>query len=250
MLDDEELVGPLQELVDRRAHRALDDVDQILRVEVLAVPTSSVPRPRWLCVAIGTRSRMRSTSSRESGLREPLRGAAATRPCAHGQALIPVASTPTTRRERVPVAAAIPISETISCVTRPVTGVRRRSGQRATIRTSARSAPWRSTICERDPVGERLDEQALAEHDLVDRLVEELREARHVDALLVAREVDRAVDLRGHQDLLLAAADPDRLLDPRHTRARERDLDRRRGGLHVADERKVHRGHATSAQQA
>ena len=101
-----------------------------------------------------------------------------------------------------------------------------------------------------DPVGEHLDEEALAEHGLVDRLVEQLREARHVDALLAAREVDGAVDLGGHQDLLLAAADPDRLLHARDTGPRERDLHRRRGCLHVADEREVHRSHATSAQQA
>ena len=33
MLDDEELVGALEELVDRRAHRLLDDLDEVLRVE-------------------------------------------------------------------------------------------------------------------------------------------------------------------------------------------------------------------------
>src|SRR5438132_6235621 len=33
VLDDEQLVGPLQELVDRRAHRALDDPDELLGVE-------------------------------------------------------------------------------------------------------------------------------------------------------------------------------------------------------------------------
>src|SRR4029450_10770469 len=33
VLDDKELVGPLQELEDRRAHRALDDADEILRVD-------------------------------------------------------------------------------------------------------------------------------------------------------------------------------------------------------------------------
>ena len=60
---------------------------------------------------------------------------------------MPVASTPTTRRVRVArSAAAIPTSETISCVASPVTGVRRRIGQRAAIRTSARSARWRSTM--------------------------------------------------------------------------------------------------------
>ena len=165
-----------------------------------------------------------------------------TSPCAHGQALIPVASTPTTRREPAPVAAAIPISETISWVARPVTGVRRRSGQRATIRTSARSARWRSTICVAIRSASILHEQALAEDDVVDRLVEELGEARHVDALLVAREVDGALELRRHQDLLGAAPDPDRLVDARHARARERERDRRRGGLDVADEWEVAHG--------
>src|SRR2546430_16158844 len=33
VLDDEQLVGPLEELVDRRAHRALHDLDEPLRVE-------------------------------------------------------------------------------------------------------------------------------------------------------------------------------------------------------------------------
>src|SRR3712207_6690392 len=33
VLDDEELVGPLEKLVDRGAHRALDDRDEILRVD-------------------------------------------------------------------------------------------------------------------------------------------------------------------------------------------------------------------------
>src|SRR4029453_10060110 len=33
VLDDEQLVGPLQELVDGRAHRALDDSDQLLRID-------------------------------------------------------------------------------------------------------------------------------------------------------------------------------------------------------------------------
>ena len=35
VLDDEQLVRPLQQVVDRRAHRALGDVDEDLRVEVL-----------------------------------------------------------------------------------------------------------------------------------------------------------------------------------------------------------------------
>ena len=66
------------------------------------MPTSSVPRPRWLCVAIGTSSRIRSMSVGAypaSASRSAARPA--TSPCAHGQALIPVASTPTTRFDPV-----------------------------------------------------------------------------------------------------------------------------------------------------
>ena len=33
VLDDEQLVGALQQLVDRRAHRPLDDLDQVLGVD-------------------------------------------------------------------------------------------------------------------------------------------------------------------------------------------------------------------------
>ena len=113
-----------------------------------ALPTRSVPRPRWLCVASGTSSKIRVTSpstNPASSRRSVARSR--TRPCAHGQALIPVASTPTTRRTRSPAAAAIPISDTISCVGRPLTGVSRRSGQRAAMCTSARSASCRSTMC-------------------------------------------------------------------------------------------------------
>ena len=113
-----------------------------------SVPTSSVPRPRWLWVASGTSSRIRSTSS-SSNPASSRRSAARprTRPCAHGQALMPVASTPTTRRDaglasrrRCRSARPSPASR------RPVTGVVRAIGQRAAIRTSARSALCRSTM--------------------------------------------------------------------------------------------------------
>ncbi len=60
---------------------------------------------------------------------------------------MPEASTPTTRRTRSGDAAAIPISVAISWVGSPVTGVRRSSGYCASMRTSARSACWRSTTC-------------------------------------------------------------------------------------------------------
>ena len=45
VLHDEELVGALEEIVDRRAHRALDDVDERLRVEVVLGADEERPAP-------------------------------------------------------------------------------------------------------------------------------------------------------------------------------------------------------------
>ena len=94
-----------------------------------SVPTNSVPRPRWLCVASGTSSRIRSTSS-SSKPASPSRSAARSRtsPCAHGQALIPFASTPTSRR--VPQLGGGREADQRDHLLRrrPVTGVSRSSG--------------------------------------------------------------------------------------------------------------------------
>src|SRR5262249_2812173 len=117
VLDDKGLVGPLQELVDRPAHRALGGLAASLRVrrEVggSAVPRRRGARPRWLGVARGpspwTRSRAPppkpASRSRSAALPR-------TRPCAHGHALMPTAATPTSRRDSSRDDAAMPISET------------------------------------------------------------------------------------------------------------------------------------------
>ena len=147
---------------------------------------------------------MRSTSS-SSKPASSSRSAALPRtsPCAHGQALIPVASTPTTRRARSAEAAAIPISETISWVRMRVTGVSRCDrvprGRPRPRRAGRAGGP---TTCARDVLGELLDEQRLADHELVDRLLEQLRKARHVHAALRGVEVDRAGDLGGDELLV------------------------------------------------
>jgi hypothetical protein len=84
--------------------------------------------------------------------------------------------------------------------------------------------------------GERLGLEGLAEDDLVDRLVDDLLEARHVRALLLGREIDEAFEL-GVEELLPAVrADPDDLLDARHAYAREAHAGRGPAGLDVASE--------------
>src|SRR5947207_3381107 len=85
----------------------------------------------------------------------------------------------------------------------------------------------------RDVLGELLDEDRLADHHVVDRLAEELREARHVHTLLCRLEVDEAVDLRGDELLVRPAAEADRLLDAGDARARGADPDLGRRGLEV-----------------
>ena len=88
----------------------------------------------------------------------------------------------------------------------------------------------------RDVLRKHLDEKSLlADHD-VDRLLEELREARHVHALLVGGEIDGAVDDRRHDRLGVAAPDADGLLDAAHARVGQREADLGRRGLEVLDE--------------
>ena len=77
-----------------------------------------------------------------------------------------------------------------------------------------------------DVLGQRLGlERRLAEHDLADRLVDDLLEARHVRALLVGAELDDALEARREQLLGAVLAEPDHLLDAGHADPREAQLD-------------------------
>ena len=85
-----------------------------------------------------------------------------------------------------------------------------------------------------DALGERLGlERRLAEDDLADDLVDDLLEARHVRALLVAAEVDEALQARREQLLGAALLDADDLLDLGDADAREADAQRGKLGLDV-----------------
>ena len=85
----------------------------------------------------------------------------------------------------------------------------------------------------RDVLGERLDVQRLGADDRLDRLFEEFGEARHVHALLLAREVDRALDLGRHHRLVALVPDADRLLDAGDAGARQRQPHLGRGRLEI-----------------
>jgi hypothetical protein len=87
-----------------------------------------------------------------------------------------------------------------------------------------------------DVGGERLGLERLAQDDLVDGLVHDLLEARHVRALLLRTEVDEAFEL-GVEELLAAVrADADHLLDAGHADAREAHFGLGTAGLDVACE--------------
>jgi hypothetical protein len=74
-------------------------------------PTWSVPRPRWLCVATGTASKIRSIScSPKPSSISRLRALACTSVWAHGQAVMPWAVTPTSRLVPASPATAMPCS--------------------------------------------------------------------------------------------------------------------------------------------
>ena len=201
---------------------------------VASVPTSSVPLPRWLCVASGTSSRMRSTSpsakpasssrSARRAAHEPLRaraGVDAPRLDADDapDALRRRGGDPDQRRDLL----------------RRQPGHRRPALERV-LRLDAHLGAQRVLTLDdvrRDVLGERLDEERLADHDLVDRLAEDLGEARHVDALLGRIEVDGARDLGGERLLVALVPDADRLLDAGHPGPGQAELDLGHGGLQV-----------------
>ena len=98
-----------------------------------------------------------------------------------------------------------------------------------------------------DPLGDvlrqHLDPEGLADHHLVDRLVDRLLEARHVDALLVRPEVAEAGDIRVEQPLVAVVADPDRLRRPGDPGAGEADGCRRTRPLEVLRDAAPGRAH-------
>src|SRR4029450_13158740 len=222
MLDDEQLVGALQKLIDRRAHRALDDLDELLRVHVR--PGADVERSAAALVVrrerdeledaidvLAIEARLEETFTRTPAY-ETLSAWAGVDP---GR-LDPDQSPHSRLRGRCDADQADHLLRG-----------QPRDGRRALDRVPSRDPDLgaQSLLAlddvTRDVLREHLDEERLPDHDLVDRLLEELGEARHVNALLSWVEVDGALDLR--RDLLLApcVADPDRLLDAGYASARE-----------------------------
>jgi len=85
-------------------------------------------------------------------------------------------------------------------------------------------------------LGQILDMERLADHDVVDALGHGLGKAGHVHALLTGIEVDEAVDLGVVEKLGTGMGDPDHLVDPGDPGAGQGEMDVGLGGLQVMGE--------------
>ncbi len=193
-------------------------------------PRYRVPRARWLWVAIGTRRTIRSISSSEKP--SPRRSSEAwawIRPWAHGHAFMPWAVTPTSRRLTVGLAAAI-ADQPVHLLGGDV-GDRGPLLHRVARRDRDLAAQGALALHDgpRDVLGQLLDAQGLAQHDLVDGLVHRLLEARHVDALLHRPQVAGARHLGLEEALGAVVTDADGLRRARDAGARQADGRRRAG---------------------
>src|SRR5215218_7651305 len=241
LLDDGRLVAALHQLVDLRGHRPLDDVEQRARFDlVLALlGAADVERAEAALVvrrdgdvledpldlvvgeAVGGEALARSAC-------DQLLRAGAGRHALSGDADEPARAALGGDRRAV---------ERVDLLGRDAGGGRRLVlGVARGDRDLGALALLAVADALGDVRGERLGLEGLAEDDLVDRLVDDLLEARHVRALLLRAEVDEALELGIEERAPPIRLDPDDLLDARHAYAREADAGAWTAGLDVASE--------------
>ncbi len=236
VLDDEQLVRALQELVHRRAHRAFDDLDEMLGVD----PRVRSDEQRSLTALVMSREWNElqdavHVSVGETGFEQALgRG---------------VSYEPLRARAGVdaPRLDADDAANTLGgrggdadegCDLLRGEARDRRPALERVLRLDPHLGAKR--VLSFDDLGcdvlrEGFDEEGLADHNRVDRLSENLRKARHVDALEARVEVDSAGDL-GSEGLLVAfVSDANRLLHARHSHTSEPDAHTGRRCLQIDD---------------
>ena len=234
MLDHEQLVGPLEQLVDRRAHRALDDVDEVLGVDRLLRPDVE-GAPAALVVG-RERDELEDTVDvqlLEAGLEQPLGSLAADEALCARAGVDPGCLDADDAAGALGRGAGDPDQrDHLLGAHAGDRGLALDRVQRGHLDLGAQGA-LAADDGARDVLGELLDEQRLADHELVDRLLEQLREARHVDAALRGVEVDRAGDLGGDELLVRPAAEADRLAHAPDAGPGQAELHLGDGGLEV-----------------
>ena len=236
VLDDEQLVGALQQLVDRRAHRRLDDVDEPLGVQL--VTGADVERAAAALVVRRQRHELEDPVDVvlfEARLEKPLRRLVADE-ALRARAGVDPGRLDADEAPDVALRRGCRDADQRDHLLRRELRHGRLPLQRI-LRADPHLRPKRALPLD-DLLGnvlrERLDDERLADHDALDRLLEQLREAGHVDALLRRDEVDGAVDLRRDDLLEPSPAEVDRLLDALHAGARQPEPDVRLRGLEVA----------------
>src|SRR5215211_2438348 len=240
VLDDEELVWALEQLVDRRAHRRLDDLDETLRVQLRV--RAHIERAAAALVVRRQRHELEDALDvvlAEARLEQALGRAPPHQPLGAGARVDPgrlhaddMAGHAIPRR-RDPDQRDHLLRGEARHGSPPLEWVARDDpdfGAQGALALDDRA---------RDVLGEHFDEQRLSDHDLLDRLLEELRKARHVHALLRRGEIDGAVDLGCDQLLAAPPPQPDRLFDALDARARKAELDVWARGLEIVCDKLV-----------
>ena len=236
LFDDLDLVGALHQLVDLRGHARLGDLQQRGGVDLgRALLDAADLQGGEAALVVGGHGH-----ALEDALdllrREPVaRRAARARERRRAPARTGTRSCPSPRRRPCGACRARRRPRARAACRSPACGRPRRApacARGSAPRSSPRRAraPWRartsSAMCCASVSARNGDS---LRHDLADRLVDDLLEARHVRALLLAAQIDEALQAREEQ----LVADAHDLLDARHADAREPDRDRRRARLHV-----------------
>ncbi len=198
-------------------------------------PTQRVPMPRWLWVAIGTASRASADLLVvEAPLGQAFAGDAGDHLLGAGAGGHSLGLDPG-EGAGAPLGGDRGAEQGVDLL-RLLAGDRRRDRLRVTgsDRDLRAQAALALANAFGDVGGEGLGvEGGFAEDYLVDRLPDDLLEARHVDAGLLRVEVDEALHLGEVEVLGAVDLDADHLLDPGDADPREADLGRRGRGLDV-----------------
>ena len=157
----------------------------------------SVASPRWLCVATGTLSRIRSICSPETAGRPGAREHGPRRAPARRD--MPSCPSRTRRpyrafRARMPPRGRAACRSPASGYPTPAPACAPDSVPRSSPRRARRPGAHARALRCGAPASRR--ERRLAEDDLADRVVDDLLEARHVRALLVATQINEAIQSR------------------------------------------------------
>ncbi len=223
LLDDLDLVGALHQLVDLRGHAGLGDRQQRRRIDLGRAVLDAAELQRGLPALVVGRDGHAAQDPLDLLRAEPLAGEALAG--AGGDQLLGAGTGGDAGcRDADDAPRAVLVGDGAPEQRVDLLCLNAGDGGRLVLRIARRDrdlgARRALALADqlRDVLRERLGaEHRLAEHDLADRLVDDLVEARHVRALLVRGEVDEAVEAR-EVELL---ADPHDLLDARHADAGE-----------------------------